>query len=511
MPNFTAGTSFTDGVTNDVTAAKLNALVADAVPTSSLALASTTGTISNFTASTANITLGTIPTLTAGTTTSTAANITNGTIQTLTSSTATITGGTFSGSINSTTGTIGNLSTTLAGDFTISQGTGTLGTTGATAATYGTTSDIPRITVDAKGRITAASTVTAPVGFRNRIINGDMRIDQRNVGASLTPTASSTYTLDRWSTYASVSSKFSIQQNAGSVTPPSGYKNYLGATSTSSYSVASGNFLGILQRIEGYNVSDLAFGSAGAKTITLSFWVRSSLTGTFGGNLSNSDATRSCPFSYSISSANIWEQKTITIAGDTSGTWLTGNDFGLEILFSLGMGSTYIGGTANTWASAWYGSPSGCVNLVGTNGATLYITGVQLEAGSNATDFERRPYGTELALCQRYLPAFTAISGATGPLPGCATALGTNCVLIFNHPVPARVPGTGVAYSANTHFNFSNNDGNSASTAVSFAASSPNATQISITVASTRGATTTPGWFYANTASAILYVTGCEL
>jgi len=124
----------------------------------------TTGTIPNLTSSTANITLGTIPTLTAGTTTSTAANITNGTIQTLTASTGTI--GTFNsttgtiGTINSTTGTIGNLSTTLAGDFTISQGTGTLGTSGATAGTYGSVTAIPFLTVDAKGRITSATTGT---------------------------------------------------------------------------------------------------------------------------------------------------------------------------------------------------------------------------------------------------------------------------------------------------------------------------------------------------------------
>ena len=148
---------------------------------------------------------------------------------------------------------------------------------------------------------------------------------------------------------------------------------------------------------------------------------------------------------------------------------------------------------------------------VAVSGATFYITGVQLERGSTASSFEYRPYGTELALCQRYFPAFTAQSGTVGPLPGNGTALGTNCVLIFNHPVPARVPGTGLGYSAATHFNFSNNDGNSPSTAVSFAAGSPSATQVSITVASSRGAATTPGWFYANNTAARLYITGCEL
>jgi hypothetical protein len=215
-------------------------------------------------------------------------------------------------------------------------------------------------------------------------------------------------------------------------------------------------------------------------------------------------------FSYTISTANTFEYKTITIAGDTSGTWLTTNGRGIGLFWNLGSGSTFLG-TAGVWGSSVLFGATGSIQLISTLNATFYITGVQLEAGTTASPFEYRQYGTELALCQRYLPAFTAISGTTGPLPGNATALGTNCVLIFNHPVPARVPGTGVTVSSNSHFNFSNNDGNSASTAVSFAAGSPNASQISITVAVSRGGTTTPGWFYANNASALLYITGCEL
>ena len=414
MPNFTAGTSFTDGVTNDVTAAKLNALVADAVPTSSLALASTTGTISNFTSSTANITLGTIPTLTAGTTTSTNAVVTNGTIT--------------------------NLSTTLAGDFTISQGTGTLGTTGATAATYGTTSDIPRITVDAKGRITAASTVTNPVGFRNRIINGDMRIDQRRSGSSVT-IASAVYTLDRWFADMSAASKYSVQRNAGSVTLPADYTNYLGVTSLSSYSVSASDYFTIQQYVEGYNFSDLGFGSASAKSITLSFWVRSSLTGTFGGAVSNGAQDRSYPFSYAISSANIWENKSITISGDQSGTWITDNGKGISVFFGLGVGSTY-SGTAGAWSGSTFVSASGATSVVGTNGATFYITGVQLESGSTATEFERRPFGTELALCQRYFckPA----SDGNSPIASGYFNSATSFRAVYQYPVTMRTSPTSI-------------------------------------------------------------------
>jgi hypothetical protein len=236
-------------------------------------------------------------------------------------------------------------------------------------------------------------------GFRNRIINGGMQIDQRNAGASVTPNQS--YTLDRWLYENTQTGKVTIQQNAGSVTPPVGFTNYLGVTSTSAYSVLTGDTFLITHRIEGYNVADLAWGTANAKTVTLSFWVRSSLTGTFGGSLGNVNASRSYPFSYTIASANTWEYKTVTVAGDTSGTWNTVNGRGLGITFGLGSGATF-SGTAGAWASANLVQPTSTVSVVGTNGATFYITGVQLEAGSVATPFERRPFGTELALCQRY-------------------------------------------------------------------------------------------------------------
>jgi len=237
------------------------------------------------------------------------------------------------------------------------------------------------------------------VAMRNRIINGAMVIDQRNAGASVTP-ANTAYTLDRFYAGLTQASKFTVQQNAGSVTPPAGFTNYLGVTSSSSYSVLTGDTFYIGQSIEGFNVSDLEFGTANAKTVTISFWVRSSLTGTFGGSLTNT-LGRSYPFSYTISSANTWEYETITITGDTSGTWLKTNGIGLTIWFGLGSGSTY-SGTAGAWTSSTLVQPSGSTSVVGTNGATFYITGVQLEVGTQATSFEYRQYQQELALCQRY-------------------------------------------------------------------------------------------------------------
>jgi hypothetical protein len=241
------------------------------------------------------------------------------------------------------------------------------------------------------------------LGPRNRIINGDMRIDQRNAGASvtITNTAATTYVLDRWAAYGSNASRFSVQQNAGAVTPPTGFRNYIGATSLSAYSVGSSENFTLSQNIEGFNVADLGWGTASAQAVTLSFWVRSSLTGTFGGSVINSAINRSYPFSYTVSAANTWEQKTITIAGDTSGTWVTDNGIGIRLSFGLGVGST-LSTTAGSWASGFFISATGATSVVGTNGATFYITGVQLEAGTVATPFERRPYGTELALCHRY-------------------------------------------------------------------------------------------------------------
>jgi len=265
-------------------------------------------------------------------------------------------------------------------------------------------------------------------GFKNRIINGAMVIDQRNAGASVTPTAIGYPTVDRFGVYVSSASKFSLQQNAGSVTPPVGFTNYLGATSLAATSVASGDYYYLSQAIEGYNVADLGWGTANAKTVTLSFQVYSSLTGTFGGSLRNSATNRSYPFSYTISSANTWTSISITIAGDTTGTWLTTNGTGILVTFSLGMGSTY-SGTAGAWASGNYASATGATSVVGTNGATFYITGVQLEVGTTATNFDYRSYGTELALCQRYCyvasnPMYvgtvyssTVISHASSPFP----------------------------------------------------------------------------------------------
>jgi hypothetical protein len=294
------------------------------------------------------------------------------------------------------------------GALTVAGGAGITGNTyiGGNAVIAGNTSITGTATI---GTVNASGVSIGNIAIgagnsstmKNRIINGAMVIDQRNAGASVTA-GNGVYTLDRWQPLLTQSSKFSVQQNAGSVTPPVGFANYLGVTSLSAYSVVSSDYFTISQAIEAYNTADLNWGTANAKTVTFSFQVYSSLTGTFGGSIKSYGNNYSYPFSYSISVANTWTTISVTIAGPTSGTWTTnGNNGSLYISFSLGAGSTYTG-TAGSWSANTYFGVTGQVNVVGTNGATFYITGVQLEVGTSATGYEYRQYGQELALCQRY-------------------------------------------------------------------------------------------------------------
>jgi hypothetical protein len=367
------------------------------------------------------------------------------------------------------------------------------GTTGITTPTY-------------NGSV-AAEYLVPVTGFKNRIINGAMVIDQRNAGASVTA-STGTYTLDRWRAYSSQASKFTVQQNAGSVTPPVGFTNYLGVTSSSAYSSGASDLFIMQQLIEGFNTADLGWGTANAKTVTLSFWVRSSLTGTFSGTFMNSAANRSYPFTYTINSANTWEFETITVAGDTTGTWVGAtNGIGIRLNWNLGSGSSNLG-TAGAWAgSELYGS-TGSVSVVGTNGATFYITGVQLEVGSTATSFDTRSYGTELALCQRYLPAWRGIyNGWCGQ-----NTSTTGGQINIPFPVTARTGPTGLFISSVNHLDVTlSNAAAQNCTAFTFnVATDQMAIICNYGVASglTAGNATN---MRSNSPSFVLYFNGCEL
>ena len=265
---------------------------------------------------------------------------------------------------------------------------------------------------DASGGNTATINSYTPtesnMAGRNRLINSDMRIDQRNAGASVTFNGTEGYTLDRWLVAAYGGGIPSVQQ---STTAPAGFVNSLGITvSTVDSSIAAGDLYVLTQKIEGNNTADLAWGTASAQSITISFKVRCSVTGTFSGAVANATPNRAYPFTFTINAANTFEDKVITIPGDTTGTWGTGNGTGLELRFDLGSGTNFKG-TAGAWGSGNIFGSTGSTNLIATSGATFYLTGVQLEAGSVATPFERRQYGQELALCQRYAQPNKAASG----------------------------------------------------------------------------------------------------
>jgi hypothetical protein len=303
----------------------------------------------------------------------------------------------------------------------------------------GTTSPTAKLDVSGTAAVSGSFAVAGnnisavnSMGFRNRIINGDMRIDQRNAGASVSNAGAgaASYIIDRWGMFENGSMSFSAQQ---STTAPSGFTNSFLITVTTSASPSAATRAQLFQNIEGFNVADLMWGTSSAQSIIISFWVRSSLTGTFGGALGNDAGNRAYPFTYTISSANTFERKTITISGDTTGTWITNNGLGLRVYFDLGMGSDLLG-TAGAWAAADYRGATGGVKLAETNGATFYITGVQLEAGSVATPFERRDYGRELIMCQRY---FTATEFFSAGYAGSSSA-GWNLNGI-PFPVPMRV------------------------------------------------------------------------
>ena len=323
-------------------------------------------------------------------------------------------------------------------------------------------------------------------GMRNRIINGAMMIDQRNSGASVTGIYGGVYAVDRFPVYGSIANKCTIQQTPSTTETGyatrlnAGFANYLQVTSSGVTTFGSTDEYEIFHKIEANNVSDLQWGTSNAKPVTLSFWVRSSLTGTFGGQFSNASYNRSYVFSYTINSTNTWEQKTITVPGDTSGSWTTtGTGLGIYLSFDLGSG-TSLRTTAGSWVAGYYTSVTGAVSVLGTSGATYAITGVQLEKGSTATAFEQLHYGHILALCQRYYyfsnPSNQAkTGGAWGSMYSGSTAH-------LNGPLPVTMrasPTFTFGGSSNTYY-ISNINGASSGTPQN-SASSPTIIDFEVT------------------------------
>jgi hypothetical protein len=350
------------------------------------------------------------------------------------------------------------------------------------------------------------SVADSSLGFRNRIINGAMVIAQR--GTSAVSGTGAGYAVDRWSNYLSNGSLvYTLQQSS---TAPPNYTSALALTITTGSSSGTSLRAQLTQPIEGNNIADLGFGTAYAKTITISFWVRCSLTGQFGGAVANYAQNRSYPFTYTINSANTWEQKSITIAGDTSGTWSTDNSGGMILMFDLGTG-TVLQGTAGAWAGADYRGATGDTSVVATTGATFYITGVQLEKGATATSFDYRPYGTELALCQRYLPE-VYVNGTTVIGFGSST---TSSYARLASSVPTRVAPTGISVSASNQFAVYSFNSAASGTASNVVFSSGDTLGVWVQITTTAGSPTLAAGhgtqFYGNNANAKIYFTGCEL
>lgn len=290
-----------------------------------------------------------------------------------------------------------------------------------------------------------AALPNSPLTFRNKIINGHFLWDQRGGGTSYAGAAANaqTYTLDRWFYVQTLASKFSLQRQLSG--GPSNLPSFLRITSSASTSPSASAIYVIAQKVEAANMFDTAWGSSSARTMTLSFWVRSSLTGTFGGALFNGNADRNYVFSYTINAANTWEYKTITVPGPTSGTWaFTGSGVGLQLYFDLGSGPSSRGAAGSWGAGTNFYGPTGAVNFIGTNGATWDITGVQFELAAVATPFELPEVGVQFQQIQRYYQVQNTLEYHMCPAPG-ATYASTYPV---HFPVVMRgTPTLGFSYS----------------------------------------------------------------
>lgn len=324
----------------------------------------------------------------------------------------------------------------------------------------GTTGQVQNsaITVDDSGNIgsgTQSFNGFGGSGFKNYIINGDMRIDQWNNGAVVNVTGAGAIVLDRFQPVALQTGKITAQQRvSGAVSMGSApFENCLQILTVSGYSPIASDQFRVSHKIEGLNIANLRFGKSTAKKITLSFWVRSSVVGLHCVSFRNSSADRSYVATYTINTANNFEYKTITINGDTSGTWIYDTGIGLRIDFNLASGSTYTTSTPNQWVSGSYTGATGVVNDIATTGNEFIITGVQLEEGSIATPFENRPYGLELSLCKRYFEKSYADSVAIGTLTNenayCTSNLSPYLFHspIVNFKVPKRIQPTIVIYN----------------------------------------------------------------
>ena len=314
------------------------------------------------------------------------------------------------------------------------------------------------------GNVTTTGTVAMGSSFkRNRIINGNMVVNQRGYTSAAPLTTSGNFCTDRFNIVNTTTGGFSAYQSTGA---PTGFINSLSFNKTTGAAPTATDNSYIYHAIEGYNISDLAWGTANAKTITLSFWVYAGATGTFGGSIRNPlPPLYSYPFTYTIPVANAWTQISITIAGPTVGTWATDNTQGMYVFFDLGSGSNFRG-AAGAWTSGNYVGATGTTTYpVSTSGGAIFITGVQLEVGTKATPYEMQIYSDQLAQCQRY---YYRISTGSNYSQFGVGICGSTTVAVMNIPIPVtmRASPTALDFSAVANFLLYDGVNNTAVTAI---------------------------------------------
>ena len=321
---------------------------------------------------------------------------------------------------------------------------------------------------DASGNVSFGGTAAMSSSFlRNRIINGDMRVFQRGAVA----TTNAVYSVDRWA--LGFTSTGTTQLSQSQVFPTGFTDSLIFDVGTADTSIAASEFAFMFQHIEGNNISDLSWGGANAKSVTLSFWVYTTTIGTFCVTLRNAPATLSYIAEYTVSVANTWEYKTVTVPGPTTGTWATNNATGLIVGFTVAVGTTFQT-TANAWNAGNFLGTSNQVNLLASSANEFRVTGVQLEVGTVATPFERQIYSNQLAQCQRYYGK-TFLSGTapaqnigvTASLFACSYTVNQPIAVNWKYPATMRTAPTITTYSPdNASANWSTQGGSRPTVAV---------------------------------------------
>ena len=349
----------------------------------------------------------------------------------------------------------------------------------------------------------------AQAPYRNLVINGAMQVAQRSTSVA-SITAASYNTADRWQSVITTQGTWTQSVENDAPTGSGFAKSLKMLCTTADASPAAGDLIQITQRIEGQNVQHIKKGTAAAEQLTVSFWVKSNVTGTYIVELYDLDNTRSVSKSYTINASATWEKETITFPADTTGAFDNDNAGSLRLNFWLGGGTDYTSGTlATTWVSTTNTNRAvGQTNLASATSNYWQITGVQLEVGDTATPFEFKPYAQDLAECQRYLPAFIGTNGFAGWSSSTARTF-----ITLKYPVTARTAPTGISIAALSNYQLFNSATTAGTpTAINFDFAGTETADLYIdTTAGSPTLTAGQGGMFKILTNGYLLFTGCEL